>query len=101
MTCYAKHTKYQPTEAEFVCPRCHAKAGVFCISESATGADETCALLHDNDVLGCMSNDHDCKKDREYLSGKTFAARIQKAKNLVPCVHCKGTGLVKKDGEHE
>lgn len=90
-TCAAKHTKYQPTDDEWKCPKCGAGAddtrGEFIIQEPDTSADHDCSALHDLDELGCNACEHG-------VSGKAFAARIQKRRNLVPCVHCKGKGLV-------
>lgn len=93
VTCNAKHTKYQPTTAEWVCRYCGAKVGNFCIGETAPSANDDCELLHEEDVLGCMRCDN---MDGDVESGKQFAARLAKKKNLVPCTHCKGSGLVVK-----
>ena len=89
-TCSAKHTAYQPTDAEWKCLSCGA--GVqdgegFIVDEPAEGASPTCELFHDDDYLVCYS----C---REGISGKAFAARLQKAHKLVVCPCCKGKGLV-------
>lgn len=88
--CTAKHTKYQPADEDWVCPNCGATIGTFCIVEPIESANPDCPLLHEDDQLGCMG----CG-DYEGQSGKAFARKIQKAKGLVPCTHCKGTGLVK------
>lgn len=91
--CSEKHTKYQPEDADWTCRSCGAGIGVFCITEPVETANPDCPLLHEDDTVGCM----DCRDD-EGESGKSFARRIQKKKGLVPCSHCKGTGLVKGRG---
>ncbi len=88
--CEAKHTKYQPTDEEFNCPKCGAKVGDF-FKDDPVGHDE-CELLHDEDNLCCATCGYGC-------SGKAFAARIVKAKNLVSCPCCKGKGFVKVGAE--
>lgn len=86
--CHGKHTKYQPTEDEFRCPRCGAEVGIFVVQETEGGANLDCELNHPGDSLGC-------DKCGYGTSGRAFAARVQREKGLVPCQHCKGTGLVK------
>ncbi len=90
-TCDVKHTRYQPTLSEWKCPGCGSGNEFFYIDEPASSSGEACELLHDDDVLVCFK----CK-DRDYISGKRFAASIAKKKNLVPCPKCHGTGMVKK-----
>jgi len=87
--CGASHTKYQPSESEFVCPGCGEKDGDFFIDTFSddTGADNDCLLLHDEDVLRC------CKCNYE-TTGKKFANMIAKRKDLVQCPCCEGRGLV-------
>lgn len=95
MTCPAKHTVYQPTDAEFRCPRCEASCGIFCIDNNQDDADSHCPKLHPNDRLICYG-----KKDGNpchyETSGRAFAARLAKAKNIVPCPYCRGTGVAKR-----
>lgn len=93
-TCTAKHTKFQPVEAEWKCPKCGAPAcpkeprdNAFIVNDSPEGSDWNCTALHDEDSLGCGCG--------YGTSGKAFAARLQKAANMVPCPTCKGHGLVK------
>jgi Zn finger protein HypA/HybF involved in hydrogenase expression len=92
--CDGKHTKYQPSDNEWRCPRCGASAALgvpggntFIIAATEEGADENCTINHAGDELAC-----DCGYT---TSGKAFAARLQKAANMVPCPACKGHGLVK------
>lgn len=84
--CQVKHTKYQPTTAEFCCPQCKAEAVDF----PKVGLPECfdCPALHASDYLLCTKCDYT-------ESGSRFVHRIVKQKNLVTCKHCKGTGLVK------
>lgn len=86
--CEAKHTKYQPTDEEFNCPKCGAKVGDF-YKEDPVGHEE-CELLHDEDNLCCAQCGYGC-------SGKAFAARIVKEKSMVKCPMCSGKGMVKQD----
>lgn len=86
MKCSVKHAKYQPIDKEWRCPSCDADNKSFYIEEPVT--DSECTLLHEGDGLYCF----EC---RNGWSGKQFAAKLQKEKNLVPCKHCKGKGLVK------
>jgi len=86
--CTAKHTKYQPTDDEWKCPQC-GWAEHFYIQEPAEFSSDDCGQLHVNDELGCDNCGYG-------ISGKAFASRLQKQKNLVTCPCCKGTGLVKK-----
>lgn len=87
-TCLAKHTKYNPNGAEWACPKCRATADVtegFFVEDSP---NHDCAALHEEDSLTCYACGYG-------ISGKSFAARLQKAANMVPCPTCKGHGLVK------
>lgn len=87
MSCTAKHTKYQPTAEDWRCPKCGATDGKFCIDD---GPNMDCEAFHEDDLCVCYACGHE-------VGGKAFAARIQKAKSLVPCPHCKGVGLVTKE----
>jgi len=87
--CYKKHTKYQPTDDEFVCPRCGATPEDVKPFALQMAADDECDcdMLHMDDVLFCDN----CGFS---TSGRAFARRIQKEKDLVTCPFCKGKGLV-------
>lgn len=89
MTCTEKHTKYQPTQDEWKCPKCGAGVGTFYIDESP---NHDCDLIHNEDTIMCMGLNGDrC----DYLaSGKSFVQNLVKKKNMVPCPHCKGKGMV-------
>lgn len=92
-TCTAKHTKYNPSGAEWMCPKCKATAEEsdgFFNDEPADGAAPECPALHEMDGLACYRCGH-------HVGGKSFAARLQKAANMVPCPTCKGHGLVNAD----
>jgi hypothetical protein len=97
MSCARKHTKYQPTNEEFKCPRCGATPDtdpqfVQEPPEDVWGSmDDSCDKLHDDDMCNCNRCEYG-------VSGKGFAARLAKQHKLVPCPHCRGTGLVKKEG---
>jgi hypothetical protein len=89
MMCPVKHTKYQPTDEDFACPKCGATPdsdeGFY--SEFSPDGAEDCPMLHDDDELRCYRCDYT-------TSGKRFAISIAKAKNMVKCPHCKGAGLI-------
>ena len=93
MTCTAKHTKYQPTDEEWKCPKCGAKAHneesleEGWIIDISSEFSEDCDLLHEDDELCCYTCQYAC-------SGKAFAAKVAKQKNLVTCPCCKGKGWV-------
>lgn len=87
VNCNVKHTKYQPTDDEWKCPKCGATANQpdgFFNDESE---NNDCPTLHESDTLVCYR----CGFS---TSGKAFAARLQKAANMVPCPCCKGKGIV-------
>ncbi len=87
MGCTAKHTKYQPTDKEFRCPKCKAKVGDFAIDEPLETVDEDCTKLHVGEWLYCYKCSYG-------ISAVVFTRQLMKVKNLVPCPCCKGTGLV-------
>ena len=96
MNCSVKHTKYQPNDDEWRCPKCgvgsqdgEREETGFVIDD---GADESgeCEKLHDEDDLLCYKCGYAC-------SGKSFANYVVKKNSLVPCPCCKGTGYVSKE----
>lgn len=88
MQCNSSHTKYQPTDEEWRCPKCGEDNKSFYIEESF--GLEYCVKLHNDDRIVCFECDNE-------ITGKEFAASIQERKNLVTCPHCKGSGLVPKE----
>ena len=90
MSCPAKHTRYQPTEAEWKCPSCGGKVGEeFYIDEPVEGAEDGCELLHAEDVLVCT-------KCGGGWTGQTFSKMMARKNDLVACPTCGGTGTVKR-----
>lgn len=89
MDCPHKHTKYQPTDEEWKCPKCGATAVDGFIIEDGPNEDE-CPSLHNDDFIRCSRCDYE-------TSGKAFAAYVMKKNSLVPCPCCKGKGMVNKD----
>ena len=87
MICEQKHTAYQPTEEEWRCPWCSSDNAQFYIEEPAADAADDCGKLHAADELYCYK----CERG---LSGKAFASRLAKKKNVVTCPTCKGAGVV-------
>lgn len=83
--CTEPHTSYDPTAEEFVCPKCKAKAGDFAIDDS--GGAEGCEKLHVSDALLCYSCGF-------RISGQDWLSLFMAEKNLVPCPHCLGKGVV-------
>lgn len=92
-TCQHKHTKYQPTDEEWRCPKCGASYddGEEFVIWDAVGED--CSLLHDEDYLKCQKCGYE-------TTGKRFAAYVVKKNSLIPCPTCKGKGVVKKNSDH-
>lgn len=86
MNCPYKHTKYDPTEEEFKCPKCGAVCGVFCVEE---GPNEECLLMHEDDTLHCFECGYT-------TTGKAFVNKLLKDKSHVECPHCKGKGYIIK-----
>lgn len=87
MQCNSRHTKYQPTDEEWKCPKCGRGNESFWIDEEF--GEDGCDKLHDDDTIRCFQCGYD-------TTGKAFAASIQLKKNLVTCPCCKGSGLVPK-----
>lgn len=88
MGCLAKHVKFEPPDEKWVCPKCGAGVGDFCIYDTVENADGNCPLTHPGDYIRCMKCDFE-------TSGQAFSNRIKKKLNMVPCPTCKGTGHVK------
>jgi len=51
--CHAKHTTYQPSDAEWKCPNCEASDEDFYIDTPDPEASDECELLHDDDIICC------------------------------------------------
>lgn len=95
MKCYAKHSKYQPTIEEFKCPKCGTgpENGDFYIDTDPTvGSNFECEFMHDEDMIVCLK----CNWES---TGKKYSSMFIKAKNMVKCPCCKGTGLIEKGSE--
>lgn len=89
MNCEHKHTKYQVPDEEWKCPKCGVTANQtegFFLDDPVT---TDCDMLHDEDYLRCYACGYDD-------TGKKFAAKISKKKNLVKCECCNGKGYVEK-----
>lgn len=88
MSCLFKHTKYQPTEESWHCPKCGTtnKDGEFYIED---GPNLDCELLHKDDFVICTKCGYEA-------SGDQVAKALIKKDNLVVCSCCKGKGYVNK-----
>lgn len=84
MTCKHKHTKFQPTDAEWLCPTCGAGIELFYIDESPNG---DCPKLHVEDYIIC----HGCK---DSFTGDDLAKILKRKSTKKPCPHCNGTGFL-------
>ena len=92
MTCKRKHVKYEPTEEDWRCPKCHKGCESFTLDSELS--DGECELLHEDDTVQCF----ECG----YTStGKKISALFAKKNNVVTCPCCKGKGWVKNDGKQE
>jgi len=90
VACPARHTTYQPTDAEWRCPKCgEATPGEFYIEDQAANINVECDLLHQQDLCYCNT----CEWG---ASGQTVAKALLAETNRVPCPHCHGTGFVPK-----
>ncbi len=92
MICTKKHTLYQPTIDEWCCPKCGERDDFVIDNDIILNPryeEEECELLHEKDSINCGR----CGK---FLTGKTFAKKIQEKHGLIACECCNGTGLVKK-----
>ena len=89
-TCDRKHTKFQPTDEQWKCPKCGRGSDVFYMSDDSI--DCYCPLLHDDDYIVCEN----CERE---WTGKKLAAVMAKNAGLVKCPHCKGSGFVKEETE--
>jgi len=87
MICTKKHTKYQPADDEWKCPKCGSE-DVFIEDEDEFNVID-CDLLHVSATVLCES----CW----YAESATkFVNRLIKQKNLCVCPTCKGSGYVSK-----
>jgi len=87
--CRAKHTKFQPSDEEWRCPRCGADAEYFYIDEPDPDAHVDCSLLHEKDFVVCEN----CGKG---WSGKRVAQMLQKKHDYIICPTCNGKGFIKR-----
>jgi Zn finger protein HypA/HybF involved in hydrogenase expression len=91
VSCIAKHTKYQPSDKEWLCPKCSSGSKSpepFIITDTDEGALVACPALHERDSVYC---EH-CGLT---ASGKTVAAKMQAKASMISCPKCRGTGFVK------
>jgi len=88
--CVAKHTKFQPTSAQWYCPSCGADSSNFIVEDIAENAHSACEALHQEDAVWCSA----CQKGG---SGNKIANQMAKKLKLKPCPCCKGHGFVPDD----
>jgi Zn finger protein HypA/HybF involved in hydrogenase expression len=85
--CALKHTRYQPTEEEWRCPKCGRDSSAFYIEESE---NMDCDLLHPDDSIICDTCD-------KVWSGAAIARIFQNKAHRIICPTCKGTGYVEPE----
>jgi len=90
MSCWYKLTEFQPTDEEWLCPRCGASNENFAVCDSSCGCD----MLHDGDEVKCDR----CSTE---WSGKELAEEMVQRLNTVECSCCKGTGRVLKSNDKQ
>jgi hypothetical protein len=89
MTCEARHTKFQPSDDEWKCPKCGATSlEGFCIDDISCNSDINCNKLHCDDYCRCDQCGY-------HANGATIARRICEKIGLVKCECCNGTGFAK------
>lgn len=88
--CTTRHTKFQPTTAQWICPKCSTPPPDGLVVDDGESFD--CEMLHETDYLLCYK----CKYE---TNGKSFAAALQKKENMVTCPCCKGVGLVRRQAK--
>lgn len=92
--CRAVHTAYQPPVEAWRCPDCgrgpNDDPQGLVIDEPDESANENCSKLHASDYLICYHCDY-------AVDAVKWSNQLQAAAQLVPCTHCGGSGLVKKE----
>lgn len=92
MSCPGKHTKFQPTDSQWYCPKCGAGTYDFYIDCSPGDADPDCEKLHIGDSVVCTS----CTRGNSHHTGDQIAKAMVKKLHFMQCSHCKGSGFVQK-----
>ena len=87
--CTVKHTKYQPSYNDWLCPVCKSNNELFIVESSPEDTHPDCELLHDDDEVKCS-------RCGLYGLGKQIAAKMVKVNDLVKCSCCNGAGYVKR-----
>jgi len=87
MTCKAKRSAYQPTDDEWRCPKCGSDVSFEIIETAGDCDDDECTLLHDEDECECSACHY-------YATGAQVSLHFRKARGLIRCPACKGTGVV-------
>lgn len=83
--CTRKHTKYQPDDEHWRCPKCGAKVDFIIDNDDVD--DEECIKLHEDDCCICEKCDYGA-------SGKVVASALMKLDHQVVCPTCKGKGTI-------
>lgn len=86
--CTRKHTKYQPDDEHWRCPKCGEKEDFFIDNYDVyVDDDEACTKFHEDDF--CV-----CEKCNYGSSGKVVSASLMKLDKQVVCPTCKGKGTI-------
>lgn len=86
--CLSKHTRYDPTDEEWACPRCgEANPEHFYIYDDAPDADPDCPRLHADALIVCERCGYEG-------TGRALSLALRRKHNLVVCPCCKGRGFI-------
>jgi len=86
MSCLGKHTDFQPTDDEWICPGCGATQPDFYV-DSSDYMD--CERVHTDDLVVCDA----CGYSK---SGSWAMKALLKKLSMVTCPTCNGKGVVSK-----
>ncbi len=85
--CEAAHTRFQPGQAEWRCPKCSAGYPKFMIDNRAPEASKKCHKLHVDDDVVCLV----CHGQ---WGGQEVIALIKAQLHLMTCPQCHGKGAI-------
>jgi len=86
MSCRVRHTKYQPSDSEWKCPKC-GNIDNFGVQDSE---NFSCEKLHATDLVVCGACGFEA-------TGTRVANMLMKIASRKPCPYCKGTGFIQEE----